>query len=95
MFERLKRLYRKVSAGLDDGRRAGRGSFDVDNPPPQRSNPDPPKDDDWFARVRERSHRAAAAREARALDAADARDPQLGADASRMADALLAKIRPS
>lgn len=91
MFERLKRLYRKVSEGLEDGRRAGRGSFDVDNPPPQRSNPDPPKNDDWFARVRDRSHRASVAREVRALDA----DPKLGPDASRTADELLAKIRPS
>ncbi len=91
MFERLKRLYRKVSASLEEGRRP---EFDVDNPPPQRSNPDPPKNDDWFARVRDRSHRASAAREARALDAADSRDPQLGPDASRTADALLAKIRP-
>jgi hypothetical protein len=88
MFEGLKRLYRRVSATLAEDT----AGFDIDHPHPQRANPDPPRDD-WFARVRERSLRSAATREAKALDALDARtdEPRLSRDASREVDALLAK----
>jgi hypothetical protein len=87
MLDRLKGLFRKLSAGLEGDRR---DEFDVDHPPPQRANPDPPPDD-WFSRVRSRSYRARASAETKALDAVDAEEPRLSGDAARDVDALLAR----
>ena len=85
MFERLKRLIRKVTSSDDPE------SFDPSRP--QRANPNPPARD-WFARTRARSeqaHRAQAAADTRALEAADHQEPELSREASRHVDDVIAK----
>ncbi|MBX3188919.1 MAG: hypothetical protein KF819_18005 [Labilithrix sp.] len=86
MFERLKRLFRNLTASDTDPE-------SLDHPRPRRANADPPKDH-WYARVRSRSLEAHASAEAKALDALDRSepDPVLSGDAARQADALIAKI---
>ena len=91
MFEGLKRLFRKVSSSLETP------PDSVDEPRPQRVDPDPPKND-WFARVRARSLRAAAVNETEALDRLDRIDEiasPLSRAASKQVDDLLDKAKAS
>ena len=88
MFEGLKRLYRKISSAIETP------PDSVDERRPQRVNPDPPKND-WFARVRDRSLRAAAADEAKVLDALDHVAPPLSRETSKKVDDLLTKAAAS
>jgi len=88
MFEKLRRILRSITAPSDDDPES------FDHPRPQRANPNPPARD-WFARVRERSLAASAAnaaRETKALEALDAKEPVLSRDASRQVDEVLAKM---
>ena len=85
MFERLKRLIKSALTPPPDDEPES-----VDHPKPRRANQNPPQRD-WFARVSEKSSQASARREAKALDALDAKEPALSRDASAQVDALLAK----
>jgi hypothetical protein len=85
MFEKLRRLLRTITASSDDDPES------FDHPRPQRVNPNPPARD-WFARVSSRSHEASARREAKALEALDAKEPVLSPEASRKVDEALAKM---
>lgn len=82
MFERLKRFFRKVADDIE-------GNDDLAQP--QRVNPAPPKDH-WFKRVEDKSLEAAAKREAKRLEAEDARTPRLDPNAERAVDALFARV---
>lgn len=82
MFERLKRFFRKVADDIE-------GNDDLARP--QRANPAPPKDH-WFKRVEAKSIDAAVKREAKRLDAEDARAPSLDPHAERAVDALFARV---
>ena len=84
MFERLKKLFRELTAPDPDAPES------IDNPRPKRPNHNPPQRD-WFARVRERSLEARAEADTRALDRLDESEPRLSRETSRQADELLAK----
>ncbi len=64
----------------------------LDDPGPQRANPNPPRRD-WFARVRARSARARAARDAQNLDADDAGEPELSPEAEDSVARLFEKMK--
>jgi hypothetical protein len=64
----------------------------IDNPRPQRANPNPPRRD-WFARVRSRSARARAAEDAAKLDAEDVDEPELSPEAEDSVDRLFKKMK--
>lgn len=82
MFEGMKRLYRKITTALEAP------PDSVDEPKPQRVDPDPPKND-WFARTSKRSLQAAARNETAALDKLDAMSPRLSKSDARIVDDLL------
>ena len=82
MFERLKRFFQKVADGVEGH---------DDNDRPQRANPDPPKDH-WFKRLEDKSRAAALQREAKRLEAEDARDPHLTGRSADAVDALFARV---
>jgi hypothetical protein len=84
MFERLKRLWKSISNPPEDEPES------VDHPRPKRANANPPQRD-WFARVREKSLDADAARKTRALERLDDDEPQLSREASKQVDDLLTK----
>ena len=88
MFEGLKRFVRRIEKALD-------GPPDsVDNPRPQRVDPDPPKND-WFARTQRRSLANAVKNEAAALDKLDEMAPRLSKDSAQKVDDILAKASAS
>lgn len=82
MFERLKRFIRKVADDIE-------GKDDLDRP--QRANPAPPKDH-WFKRVEEKSLDAAAKRDAKRLEADDAKTPRLDAKDEKVVNDLFARV---
>ena len=82
MFERLKKFFRKVADDIE-------GKDDLDRP--MRANPDPPKDH-WFKRVEDKSIDAAVRREARRLEAEDAKAPNLTATNEKAVDDLFTRM---
>jgi hypothetical protein len=90
MFEGLKRFVRRVENRIEKALEAPPDS--VDNPRPQRVDPDPPKND-WFARTQKRS--LAVKNEAAALDKLDEITPRLSKESAQKVDDLLAKATAS
>lgn len=88
MFEGLKRFVRRVEKALETP------PDSVDNPRPQRVDPDPPKND-WFARTQKRSIAMAVKNEAAALDKIDAIAPRLSKETAQKVDDILAKATAS
>jgi hypothetical protein len=84
MFERLKRFLRTITTPPDDE------PDSIDHPRPQRANPNPPQRD-WFARTRDKSFKASAAKQAAALDRLDESELKLSQETSRQVGELLAK----
>lgn len=63
-----------------------------DNPRPQRANPNPPRRD-WFARVRARSARARAVKDASKLEDDDVEEHELSPEAKDSVDRLFQKMK--